>query len=231
MNEIPAAPDEFIRAYHLTSAQHALADIGLQRLKVARIDDVNDPFELQAMNCMRKDVRKAVANFRAAQTEKIGLLCFSQAWRNPVLWSHYADRHRGICLGFDVEKGLGIRGVEAVKYEIDKLKLNEHQRFEQMSEDEQQLLFITKFHHWAYEEELRVTVKLSEAVKESGLYFFPFSERLRLRKVVLGPLCPTSLLEPIRKLVRATHAGAVVSKARLGFKYFEVKEDGRYPPR
>jgi hypothetical protein len=87
-----------------------LAAISLQRLKVARIDDVNDPFELQAMNCMRKDVRKAIADFRASQNEKIGLLCFSQAWKNPVLWSHYADRHRGICLGFDIDRTLAARG-------------------------------------------------------------------------------------------------------------------------
>ena len=22
---------------------------------------------------------------------------------NPLLWSHYADKHRGICLGFDMD--------------------------------------------------------------------------------------------------------------------------------
>jgi len=31
-----------------------------------------------------------------------GLLRFSRDWHNPVLWSHYASRHTGLCLGFDV---------------------------------------------------------------------------------------------------------------------------------
>ena len=31
-----------------------------------------------------------------------GVLCFSRGWHNPLLWSHYGDKHRGVCLGFDV---------------------------------------------------------------------------------------------------------------------------------
>jgi len=31
-----------------------------------------------------------------------GVMCFSSTWKNPVMWSHYADQHRGICLGFEV---------------------------------------------------------------------------------------------------------------------------------
>jgi hypothetical protein len=126
---------------------------------------------------------------------------------------------------------LGLRGVEAVKYETDKLRLDDDQRFENMSEEQQRLLFVTKFQHWAYEQELRVVVRLAEATRESGLYFFPFSNRLRLRDVILGPLCQTSQLGPIRTLARATNTGVLVSKARLGFKNFEVKEDGRYKPK
>ncbi len=24
------------------------------------------------------------------------------AWSNPVIWAHYGDKHRGLCLGFEV---------------------------------------------------------------------------------------------------------------------------------
>jgi hypothetical protein len=89
---------------------------------------------------------------------------------------------------------------------------------------------VTKYRHWAYEEELRVFVELEKATREGGLYFYPMGDALQLRHVILGHLCQTSLLEPVRKLVRALHPGALVSKARLGFKYFEVKTDGRYQP-
>lgn len=34
--------------------------------------------------------------------EDCGILCFSKNWNNPVQWAHYADKHKGFCLGFDV---------------------------------------------------------------------------------------------------------------------------------
>jgi hypothetical protein len=94
----------------------------------------------------------------------------------------------------------------------------------------QERLLVTKFQHWSYEEEVRIFVPLSKATREGALHFYPFGEDLRLREVILGHLCPVARLKPIRDLVRALRIDAQVSKARLGFKYFEVKPDGRYPP-
>jgi hypothetical protein len=31
-----------------------------------------------------------------------GLISFRKETHNPVLWGHYADRHRGVVLGFDI---------------------------------------------------------------------------------------------------------------------------------
>jgi hypothetical protein len=48
------------------------------------------------------------------------MLCFSRDWHNPVQWSHYADKHRGICLGFDVPDSLLV----PVQYTKEPPKLN-----------------------------------------------------------------------------------------------------------
>jgi hypothetical protein len=34
--------------------------------------------------------------------EKYGVLCFSRSCSDILMSSHYGDKHRGICLGFDV---------------------------------------------------------------------------------------------------------------------------------
>jgi hypothetical protein len=223
---------DVVRAYHLTSAEHAVSNISLRRLKVARLSEVNDPFELRALNCMKRELRRGLDAFRESQDTKFGLLSFSERWKSPVLWSHYAAGHKGICLGFDIKRDIGVRGIQHVRYEDDKLQaIGNDPEPKAISQDLQDLLFVTKYRHWAYEEELRVFVELSQATREAGIYFYPFSEDLKLREVILGHLCPTSLLQPIRTLVHATHPGAVVSKARLGFKYFEVKPDARHPPK
>ena len=114
--------DDVVRAYHLTSAEHAVGDIALRRLKVARFTEVNDPFELFALDCMKKERRLALKQFRELQNRHTGLLSFSKSWKNPVLWSHYAAGGRGIVLGFDIRRSLGTRGVLEVTYEDSKLK-------------------------------------------------------------------------------------------------------------
>lgn len=37
-------------------------------------------------------------------TDKYGVTCFSKINDNILMWSHYANSHKGICLGFDLDK-------------------------------------------------------------------------------------------------------------------------------
>lgn len=33
-----------------------------------------------------------------------GVCCFSSVYNSPLLWSHYGDQHRGICIGYDLDR-------------------------------------------------------------------------------------------------------------------------------
>jgi hypothetical protein len=225
------APDGFVRAYHLTKLEHATTDIRSPRLKVATFSDANDPFELLALNLRgseNRSARKALKEFKESQGTQIGMLCFSRSWENPVLWSHYAEGHKGVCLGFDVAEDV----LDEVEYADALLtaRLGDEDDASSIPADLQDLLFLTKFRHWEYENELRRFVALSEAEQDRGLFFWPFDEHMRLREVILGHLCPASHLQSIRDLVRNTNADAVVSKARLSFGSFKVRPNQRYQP-
>jgi hypothetical protein len=225
-----------VRAYRLMSVDHAISTVSLRRLKVARPSEVNDPFELLGVNCMHRILRRELTRFRHSHNSKIGLLCFSEAWKNPVLWSHYADGHRGICLGFDLNPDLGLRGLQNVIYEEDKLQalpddVEELSTRGEIPEYLQQLLLFTKYGHWKYEQEIRAVIDLETAIPERRMYFYPFGNDVVLREVILGHLCSPTLLAPVRELTKQLAPGTLVSKARLGFKFFEVKGDERYPPK
>jgi hypothetical protein len=100
--------------------------------------------------------------------EIAGWMCFSSAWTNPVIWAHYADQHRGLCLGFDVPGKFcqKIAYVEKRKpFPPDLLALNEPEKLEVI----QEMLF-TKCEDWRYEEEIRVTVKLDKDMETNGLF-------------------------------------------------------------
>jgi len=213
-----------MRVYHLTSAEYALSNIALKRLKISRLHDLNDPFELQAINLGNKpEFRRNIQGWKSKLGEKNGLLCFSKSWQNPVLWSHYASRHKGICLGFDLADGLA----NDVKYAPGRLIQNaikDDRHFEVDDALARDLLY-TKYEHWKYEEETRVFVQLDASTMEHGNYFYKFSDQLALRQVILGPLCEIPIHE-IRDLTHGLYEHPVfVSKSRLAYKFFKVVED------
>jgi hypothetical protein len=79
----------------------------------------------------------------------------------------------------------------------------------------------TKYSHWRYEHESRHFVRLPEPDPDTGKYFAPFSEKLRLSGVIVGALSPASRAE-LRDALGGL-AGSVRSfKARLAFRSFRV---------
>ncbi len=216
---IPPPAQEFVRVYHITSAEYAISNIGLGRIKVARFSDLNDPFELMAANFREKQVRKIVRDFKNAYDSHTGLLCFSADWTNPVLWSHYGAKHRGVCLGFNLKRTLS----QKVHYEDERLllHLSEHGELGTIDDDLRDLLLCTKSRYWNYEQELRVFVPLEDARQEGRLHFYPFNQDLHLAEVILGPQCTLSL-DAVRKLTKARQPNAVTYQARLAWKWFSV---------
>jgi len=209
---VPTAPG-FVRGYHLLPTEFALSDIALRRMKVSRLADLNDPFELSAANLGEKRIREAVRGFKRDLHERAGLLSFSKEWKSPVLWSHYAAKHHGMCLGFDLRKNQAMEVVyeaERILPEIDDIDGPNPSS----SPEFVRRLLCTKYTHWSYEQEFRVFVRLDETTKEDGLFYYAFSSDLLLRQVILGHSCEIPL-ERVRELVRNIYGDEVrVFKAR-----------------
>lgn len=214
-----------MRLYQLSSAPYALQNVEQRQLKISRIDDLNDPFELLGAMQRDKDWRKVFVQAKNEIHRKAGVLCFSRSWRNPVLWSHYGDKHRGICLGFDVDDKVAM----PVTYATDllRLKLDKAQLHEPFSRQVANQLLTTKFRDWAYEEEVRILASLAKARRIGGLYFYPFAPNLVLREVILGARCDTSI-DKVRSLVHPFDPHVHVLKGRLAFQKYGVVEDRRY---
>ena len=224
---VPPPPKEFIRVYHITSPEFAISNIGLRRIKVARYSDLNDPFELMALNFREKRIRNIVRAFKNDYDSHTGLLCFSANWTNPVLWSHYGAKHRGVCLGFNLKRA----HTHKVKYEAERIpaELGTQGNLPKLDDNLRNLLLCTKFSHWEYEEEYKVFVPLDKADQEGTLHFWPFGQYLELAEVILGPQCSVSL-KSVQQLTQAQHPQAVTFQARLAFKFFKVVPDGRTVP-
>ena len=103
-----------MRLYHFINAQYGLEDLREQRLKIALIMELNDPFEFLGVDLSKRESCKVMEKIKEDLSKICGILCFSKSWDNPVQWSHYADGHKGLCLGFDIPDDPGL--LAKVKY-------------------------------------------------------------------------------------------------------------------
>jgi hypothetical protein len=163
-----------VRVYQFFKEPDALSALGKRRLRISRLDRLNDPFEFLGPDLSSPANRRALQETKDEIAKSSGLLCFCASWDNPILWSHYADRHKGLCLGFDMPAGL-----EQVRYVVSRFPWPA-----ELSQRFMEQVVMTKFVHWSYEDEYRAWVNLND--EEEGHYYFPFSPELTLKEVIVG---------------------------------------------
>ena len=106
-------------------------------------------------------------------SDELGVVCLSKKNDDILMWSHYADSHRGICLIFDQEKlkkrFFGEKVVYKTKYPDFKEFVNSdllalHRMF-----------LLRKSNHWKYEKEFRLFIqaKNSKNEKEERIQNYP----------------------------------------------------------
>jgi len=207
--------------YHFMSAKWALEAIRNQRLKVSRFNDLNDPFELFAAELPDKRRRREFKAWKKEMSEKFGLMCFSKRWKSPLLWSHYADRHKGMAL----EVIIPDKYIAKVNYHPERIVLNIDKKLSSggLQESDIYNLLTTKFEHWRYEEEVRVFKRTSDCTLEKGRWFSEFGEAMELVGIVHGPLCQASEKKIASVLPKGKSLN--ITKARLAFKSFSVVQN------
>jgi hypothetical protein len=208
----------FMRAYHLTSESWGLKAIKLRRLKIALFNDMNDPFELLGAELKTRQDRAELKHLKKETNAMIGALCFSRDCGNPVLWSHYADKHRGICLGFDIRDDWA----HEITYQGERLQEIEKDLLEGEKEILGHRLLTTKFDHWRYEDEVRLILKLEDAVQESGNYFLPFGDTLNLKEIIIGARCNM----PFDELGKMVDKDVEISRGRLAPDLYKISKGG-----
>ena len=206
------------RLYHFTELEHAISNIQKKWLKIARWDDLNDPFELR--NVMPSQVKEEdFEKWRDVFANEFGLLCFSKKYTNPVMWGHYAANASGVALGFDV---LASDQLE-VNYCNCFLAPMTKQNAKQFPQD----LVSTKAKDWRYEDEVRTLQKLSEVKCEykpaagKFLYFEPFSRAMKLREILLGVDCKADQ-STINAMKRHVSSGVKIYKTERSQDKYEI---------
>lgn len=80
----------------------------------SKLAHLNDPYE-----CFVND--ESETNHFQDMLSKLCVCCFSKNMDNYLMWSHYADGHRGVCLEWEVDQD--VEGLKDVSYSNDDIIL------------------------------------------------------------------------------------------------------------
>ena len=199
------------RLYRYLECGYALEALQKKRWKVGRIAELNDPLDCSPKLTNTSGFLPGASDlenegyFKAEFAGNFGLLCYSAKIDSPVLWSHYADRHRGIAFGLDYSSN-PLRPVKVdygfARPAVDCREINAKAS---RSSDDIRDHFIkkrysTKAKDWEYEEEFRHFIALEKCLMEGPHYFraFPYGN---LRAVILGAKCSATVKDIERLLL------------------------------
>ena len=206
-----------MEVFHFLNEHFALKDMRERRLKISSYLDLNDPFEFASWQFPDRETRRIMREFLKATAESQGLICFSGSWRSPVQWAHYADNHRGLCLGFEIPD----KNLDQVRYITSRppMPANPKGMTREEKRDFLAKLAHTKFAHWSYEDEYRIYCTRKHPV--DGLCYLPFSEELKLKTVIAGYRCALSRAD-IEEALKTVPGEIDIFKARPAFHSFRM---------
>jgi hypothetical protein len=197
-------------------------------LKFTKPSDFNDPFD-----CCPTQVSEIPAgafphavgdmmnkSIQSASSLMHGIACFTPHPNKMLMWSHYGDQHRSVCVGFDTEillekPPLNSEG-NPLYEDIVEVVYTEN-RPDGDSTDQ----YFHKSTEWHYEEERRIIsgAKKGSPIWGEGVWPIPIES---IKEIVLGARMPGELETKVVALVKSANPVIEIKKAVLHMHTFEI---------
>jgi len=166
-----------------------------------------------------EDVLLASMNRRLS--EAIGILCLSERPDSVLMWSHYADQHSGLAVGFDTDTDFfakrhheppQIGELRKVTYSATRPTVVVPYTDESPDVD----IFFTKNCEWTYEREWRMLRFLKDAHSQPkpAIYLFPIPPK-SIREVIFGSRAPELEDESLKPTLQIIQTNPVLQDIRI----------------
>lgn len=145
--------------------------------------------DYEKMICL-KGIRSYTKNMYKQNVDKalneIGVCCFSKTPESILMWSHYSDYHKGICLVYDVFEDPDLFTLAKPVIYVDVMP--EYNHFTDRNKIIEKIIQ-PKGKEWAYEEEIRIIKSIKDIKQNGNSQAFKFQPSA-LKKVIFG--CKTT---------------------------------------
>jgi len=226
-NVEPGTDSQGVIFYKYLTVAGAIDIIENKRWLVSLPNMLNDPFEFAPgieevpSGVSSQDLEGITNGFLDELSEIYGVVCFSRTNSNLLLWSHYADGHKGVLLELGC---LPNKDVINVVYKDTRPAIRYSQFLSKDERDREHIrnayikCCMTKQTSWAYEQEIRFIIDLSKCEPDSNhLYHSIAANPGFIRRIILGFKCQEGVAK-MQGLAR-----------RFGFDEVEVVRARRHP--
>jgi hypothetical protein len=158
------------------------------------------------------DAETLAAEWGEMLDRDIGIYCLSARPNDLLMWSHYADSHRGVCVRFDRCQDPLLKNVMRVNYQTEYPVMRP---LIDRGVATARRVFLTKSDHWGYEEEWRI-VDMSRG---------PGIRRIvpsAISGIILGARISDSDREKVLTWIQERSCFVEIIQARLGEFRYEV---------
>lgn len=197
-------------------------------LKFTRPSEFNDPFDccptqlgevpIDAFphavgDMMNKSIQSAISMMH-------GIACFTPHPNKMLMWSHYGDQHRGVCVGFDSNvllKNPPLNSEGNPLYEDIVEVVYSSVRPEADCKEQ----YFQKSKEWSYEDERRIISSLKRGSPAWGAGVWPIPTAA-IREIVLGARIPEKTEKKVVNMAKDANPNIAIQKAVLHMHNFEI---------
>ena len=161
-------------------------------------------------------------DFFTSFSREHGSLCLTKSIQNILMWSHYADSHKGFVIGFNTEKIINELLVKDIAHDYSQIRytkkrpvLTMYYAIEPTSNEAAyrvtQNCFFTKSEIWEYEEEWRIIIRLADRKDKNSVYPVQKIPSRAVNCVIFGMAAPEySIWQKCREIKTVILANIVI---------------------
>lgn len=212
-----------MKTYYKYTSNLGITYFNEPKIKISNPAYLNDPFESESddelfsavnENLDRMNIQDYKNNGREllnAFLKSNGIVSVSETPRNLLMWSHYADEHRGLCIGFsdqifsDAKKPNKpihvVAEYEPQKVNYDNYRFDKHKEYASNATESLKKYLLTKGDDWIYEKEHRFIIPFSCATsimvdKKKGGEISDFDNKMKI-DACIGSLLSTKSIQNV----------------------------------
>jgi len=186
----------------------------MKRFYAAKYYDLNDPME-GIFNCDEGTKKEYINDIKKGK-QKLRICAFSKDPQNPLLWAHYADGFKGICIKVEIDEKF--QDFEIVKVEYSDKRICFNNNVARLRGEFPKLILRQKAKEWTVEKEVRL-LSSNEYIQDG----------IKIKGIFLGLRTPEILKNTIIKLAAPnveiwnTKIDSKTNKIVIGERFYSKK--------